>query len=129
MNRSAFKTAVWMAWTLLPITALNYWYCWDRLPAKMAVHFDANWQPNGFTTRQGSLWFSLGLISFMLVVCTAVSYLVLALKQRAAWPVLVTLYLALGFCLYGSNAIVEYNLRRNQSVSRSAAPLTHSLKI
>ena len=47
MKRDWYTLATWLMWLALPITALNYWRVWDRLPARMAVHFDANWQPNG----------------------------------------------------------------------------------
>ena len=57
-------------WLALPITALNYWRAWDQLPARMAVHFDANWQPNGYTSREGSLMLGLGIMAFLLVVFT-----------------------------------------------------------
>ena len=47
MNRDSYKTLTWLMWLALPTTGLNYWLAWDRLPYRMAVHFDANWQPNG----------------------------------------------------------------------------------
>jgi uncharacterized membrane protein len=120
MNRDWYKTAIWLAWLALPITGLNYWLAWDRLPMRMAVHFDANWQPNGYTTKEGSLYFALIVIAFMLVLCTAASYAVRALKPQSSWPVLIAFCVALGFCCYGANAIVEYNLHRVQPSQQSA---------
>jgi hypothetical protein len=108
--RKYFQVAVWLLWLALPATALNYWRAWDRLPDRMAVHFNANWQPNGWTTKEGALLFAMAVIGFMLVVCTAASYAVLALKPQSSWPVLISFYVALGFCVYGSNALIEYNL-------------------
>jgi hypothetical protein len=110
MTRDWYKTAIWLAWLALPATALNYWRAWDRLPMRMAVHFDANWRPNGWTTREGSLLFALGIITFMLILCTVMAYIVRALKPRSSWPVLIAFYVGLGFCSYGSDSIVEYNL-------------------
>ncbi|MGA2920357.1 MAG: DUF1648 domain-containing protein [Candidatus Sulfotelmatobacter sp.] len=120
MNWDWYKTAIWLAWLALPTTALNYWRAWDRLPMRMAVHFKANWQPNGWTTREGSLLFALGVITFMLVLCTAASYIVRALKPRSSWPVLIAFYVGLGFCWYGSNSIVEYNLHGGRQTPQSA---------
>ncbi len=120
MNRKIFEMAIWLPWVALPTTALNYWRSWDRLPMRMAVHFDANWQPNGWTSREGSLLFALGLIAFMLVVCTGASYFVLALNPRPAWLALIALYVGLGFCWYGSNAIVKYNLQTKQHAQHAA---------
>ncbi len=121
VNRDWYKTAIWLPWLLLPATALNYWRAWEQLPMRMAVHFDANWRPNGWTTREGSLLFALGIITFMLVLCTVMAYVVRALKPQSSWPVLIAFYVALGFCCYGSNSIVQYNLHSNQGAPRSAA--------
>jgi hypothetical protein len=38
------------------------------------------------------------------------AYIVRALKPRSSWPVLIAFYVGLGFCSYGSDSIVEYNL-------------------
>lgn len=119
MNRKWYKAAIWLAWFTLPATALNYWRAWDQLPMRMAVHFNANWQPNGWTTREGALSLALGIITFMLVVCTVASYLVLALNPRSSLPVLIVFYVALGFCCYGSNSILEYNLRGARQAKHS----------
>ena len=54
MNRDWYKPMVALMWLVLPITAANYWSAWDQLPARIAVHFDANWQPNGYTNREGA---------------------------------------------------------------------------
>ena len=70
MNRDWYKPLVALMWLLLPISALNYWRVWDQLPARMAVHFNANWQPNGYTSRGGSLMLGLGIMAVMLVVFT-----------------------------------------------------------
>jgi len=63
MFGSAFKWLVVVMWLPLVTIALNYWRAWDRLPARMAVHFDANWQPNGYTSREGSLMLALGMLA------------------------------------------------------------------
>ena len=56
-----------------PLTALRYWQVWDELPARMATHFDANGQPNGWMSREAALYFALGLTAFMLVIFTAIA--------------------------------------------------------
>lgn len=124
MNWNWYKVATWLPWLALPITALTYWRAWDRLPLRMAVHFDANWNPNGYTSREGALMLAMGIMAVMLIVCTVGAYAVRALKQNAAWGVLFVLYVALGFCWYGSNLIVDYNLKSNAEAPHSwnAAP-------
>lgn len=111
MSGSAYKWLVVVMWLPLVTTALNYWRAWDRLPARMAVHFDANWQPNGYTSREGSLMLALGMLVFMQIVFTITALIVLAQKPRAAWPMLVFCYLFLGIFWYANNWIIEFNLK------------------
>ena len=110
MNRNLYKPAIWLMWLALPITALTYWRSWDQLPMRMAVHFDANWQPNGYSSREGSLMLSLGIVAFLLVIFTVAAHAVRVNKPSAAWPVLITFYLALILFCFASNWIVRTNL-------------------
>lgn len=128
MNRDWYKTLVWLMWLTLPSTAVNYWHVWDRLPARMAVHFDANWQPNGFTSPEGALELGLGIMIFMLIVFTIGALIARALRQRAAWPLLIVFYIALGFIWYGNYSIVKFNLNaqpaHSELVGSSSPALT-----
>ena len=110
MNRDWYKPAVWLMWLPLALTALNYWRVWDRLPLRMAVHFDANWNPNGYTSRQGSLILALGMLAAMQVLFTIAFFIVRAQKPAALWPMLAFAYLFLGFFWYANHWIVEFNL-------------------
>ena len=110
MNRNQYKLAIWLMWIALPITALNYWRAWDRLPARTAVHFDANWQPNGYTSREGALMLGLGIMAVMLLLFTVAGLIAHALKPTAAWPMLVVFYVVLGFLWYGNKSIIQFNL-------------------
>ncbi len=86
MARTWYKTLVVLMWLALPTSAWDYWHVWDQLPARMAVHFDANWQPNGYTSREGALQLGLGIMLVMLVLFTVATLIVHALKPPAAWP-------------------------------------------
>ena len=110
MNRSWYKLAILVMWLALPTSAWTYWHVWDRLPARMAVHFDVNWQPNGFTTREGALQLGLGILVVMLVVFTVATLTVFYLKPQAIALVLLISYIAVGFCWYGNYSIVKFNL-------------------
>jgi uncharacterized membrane protein len=112
MNRSWYKTAVLLTWLALPTAAWNYWRAWDQLPARMAVHFDANWQPNGYTSRQGAVELGLGIMAVMLVLFTVATLIVRALKPRASWSALLLSCIVLGFCWYGNYSIIRFNLNR-----------------
>jgi Protein of unknown function (DUF1648) len=110
MNRDWHKSLVWLMWLALPTSAWNYWHVWDRLPVRMAVHFDANWQPNGYTSREGALELGLGIMVVMLVLFTVAGLITHALKPSAFWPMLVVFYVVLGFVWYGNYSIVKFNL-------------------
>jgi len=110
MNRSWYKLAILVMWLALPTSAWTYWHVWNQLPARMAVHFDANWHANGFTTREGAVKMGLGILIFMLVVFTIATLLVSYLKPVAVWPALLISYVVVGFCWYGNYSIVKFNL-------------------
>ena len=110
MNRSWPKLAILVMWLALPTSAWTYWNVWDRLPERMAVHFDANWHANGFTTREGAMKMGLGILIFMLVVFTIATLLISYLKPPAVWPALLISYMVVGFCWYGNYSIVKFNL-------------------
>jgi hypothetical protein len=114
MNGDWSKPPVWLIcamWLALPISAMEYRQNWDALPARMAVHFDANWNPNGFTSREGALELGLGIMVVMLVLFTVGAFSIRALKRRAAWPMLAVFYVVLGFVWYGNHSIIEFNLK------------------
>jgi hypothetical protein len=112
MNRKHFTILTALMWVALPLTALRYWLVWDELPVRMATHFGANGQPNGWMSREVSLYFALGLTAFMLVIFTVVGYVVQ--KQKAAdissFALLGFFYLILGFVFYVNNSILAHNL-------------------
>ena len=105
-----YKPLVWLMWLALPASAWNYWSVWDQLPPRMAVHFDANWQPNGYTSREGAVELGLGIMVVMLVLFTIATLVAHATKPGAAWPALLISYVVLGFCWYGNHSIVNFNL-------------------
>ena len=115
MNRNSYTLAIILMWLALPVTALKYWRAWDRLPARMAVHFNANWRPNGYTSREGSLLLGLGIMVAMLILFTVVGLLVRAMNPPASGPMLVVFYVVLGFLWFGNNSIVDWNLRQPAS--------------
>jgi len=59
-GRGWHKALIGLMWVALVSTALNYRNAWDQLPARVAVHFDANWEPNGYTSKQGAVELGLG---------------------------------------------------------------------
>jgi len=119
MNRDLYKLLVWLMWLALPTTVLNYWRAWEQLPGRMAVHFDANWKPNGFASREGALMLGLGIMGVMLIFFTVGSLVSRALKPSTSWMLLVVFYVTLGFLWYGNYSIIHFNLKAGRMQSGS----------
>jgi len=109
-------------WLGLPISAWEYRSLWEQLPARMAVHFDANWRPNGYTSREGALELGLGIMAVMLVMFTLATLIIQAQKPSAAWPALLIAYVVVGFCWYGNHSIVKFNLDAQKGSSQLSVP-------
>jgi hypothetical protein len=121
MERRLFQIAAGLTWLALPLTALKYWRSWDRLPRRVAVHFDINWQPNGWTSREGSLMLALGTTVFLLVIFTIACYALrgAAASSLAKWTMVAVFYVVLGFVYYVNTWIVDRNLGRQRAASLS----------
>lgn len=115
MARNWHKPLILLMWLVLPGTAWSYWSVWDHLPARLAVHFDANWQPNGYTSREGAVELGLGILFVMLALFTVSTLVIDTLKPAAFWPALVISYVVLGFCWYGNFSIVRFNLNAQRN--------------
>ena len=111
MNRR-MQAVTWLMWLVLPLTACRYWWAWDRLPARMATHFNASGQPNGWMTREAALEFGVGMTVLFLVVFTVISYVLQ--KQKASdagsWALLGLFGLVVGVIYQGNSSIIDYNL-------------------
>ncbi len=110
MKRDWYKAAVWLMWLAPATTFLHYWRAWDQLPARIAVHFDANWQPNGYTSREGSLMLAMGIMIFVVLTFTIAALITRAQKPSASVPMLIVFYLSLTALWLANNWIVQRNL-------------------
>jgi len=112
MNRKVFQALTWLMWLAMPITAFRFWLAWDRLPLRMATHFNLNGQPNGWMPRATALYFALGVTALVVVVFTVISYV--AHKTHApdllSWSLLGFFYLVIGFVYAGNSGVIQYNL-------------------
>jgi uncharacterized membrane protein len=122
MIRDSYKALVLLMWIALPVNAWNYWRVWDQLPARMAVHFDANWQPNGYTSKEGALELGLGIMAVMLVISTVAMLAARAQKPSSAWPALIISYIVLGIMWYGNSSIIDFNLKAQPAHSELVGP-------
>jgi len=112
MNRKVFQTFIWLMWLALPITAFRFWVAWDRLPLRMASHFDINGRPNGWMPREAAFYLALGLTALIVVVFTAVSYVAhkTHVPDAFSWSLLGFFYLVISFVYAGNSGVVQYNV-------------------
>lgn len=116
MKRKLFAILTALLWLAVPLVALRYAQVWDQLPARMATHFNASGQANGWMLRESSLYFGLGFTAFVLLIFTIIAAILL--KQKAdpdtSWFVLLAFfYFMAGFTVYVNNSIIEHNLTGN----------------
>ncbi len=112
MDRKPFSILTAMMWLALPLTALRYWQVWDELPARMATHFGANGQPNGWMPREVSFYLALGVTAFTLVAFTAIAYAIQKQNAPNAWSTAMLGFFSLvfGFLSYVNDSVLEHNL-------------------
>jgi hypothetical protein len=117
MERKLFFAAVVIPWLVIPLTALSYSRAWDRLPSRVAVHFDANWQPNGWTSREGARTLALGMELFLVGIFTIASFAVSRARSSNAsqWMFVAAFYVAIGVTYFVNQWIVDRSLAQ-QSV-------------
>jgi hypothetical protein len=109
MESKLYRALTAMLWLAMPLTALQYWLVWDQLPTRMATHFGASSQPNGWITRDTSLIFSVGVMVILLGAFTWALTRV-RLPDLLAWSLLAMLYLLIGVLFSITASVLNYNL-------------------
>lgn len=111
MHRRLFQFAVVLLWLALPLVAVQYTQVWDQLPFRVATHFNAAGQANGWMTRVEAVDFGVGFVAFLLVIFTAL--LLYNARNRVdafSWAALGFCALVLGVMVEVNRGIVNYNL-------------------
>jgi hypothetical protein len=106
----SFSAVVALLWLGPATVAFSWWRAWNRLPERVAVHFDAAWRANGWTSRDDALTFSLGLMAGVTLLLTLSVLLVRSRKPGSAWPVLIISAFALSFITWANLSLVSHNL-------------------
>jgi hypothetical protein len=109
MDSKLYRTMTALLWLALPLSGLEYWSVWDQLPARMATHFGAAGQANGWMSPVTSLTFSLGMVVFLLSIFTWVLTRVRK-PDPLAWSLLAMLYLVVGVIYSINRALLNYSL-------------------
>lgn len=64
------RVVICLPWLSAPLVAALYLAAWDRLPARLAVHFDSSGAADGWMSRATMLAVSLGILLFVLAQYT-----------------------------------------------------------
>ena len=109
MDSKLYRALTAMLWLALPLTALQYWSVWDQLPGRMATHFGAAGQPNGWMTRETSLIFAMVVTTLLLA---ALTWALTRVRKPdvLAWSLLAMLYVVMGALFSINIAVLNYNL-------------------
>ncbi|MGB2603168.1 MAG: DUF1648 domain-containing protein [Candidatus Sulfotelmatobacter sp.] len=112
MTRSWYKTLIALLWVAPVALGIRYRQIWDRLPIRMASHFDAAGRANGWMTRDAALYFDLAFLVFLAAIFSVVLYLVQGKYELAkiSWALLVFLHLEIWTFVYLLNSTLDYNL-------------------
>jgi len=110
MDTDRFVKRLWALWLALPATMLNYWIVGSRLPAQIAMHYDASGQAVSWASPGEARSFALKTIAFVLVVVTATGHLVAGSRPDRAKPALALLYIVVCLVWTILNGFVWFNL-------------------
>src|SRR5215471_15613403 len=112
MTPKLYFVLIGALWLPLPLTAHYFRENWDRLPARIATHFNAANQPNGWMTREQALWSSLEMLGIVVTVFTI--WLVLSHRKSSltlvSWVLLAFFYVVTGLGCYIFVSTIDYNL-------------------
>ncbi|MBV9626182.1 MAG: DUF1648 domain-containing protein [Acidobacteria bacterium] len=104
-----FKGLTALAWTSVPAALALYVRCWNRLPARLATHFDFNNHPNGWMSREGAFVFTLALVTLVTAGTTWILSRV-GKPDPAAWGLLAFCGVMLVTLLWVTDAVIDYNV-------------------
>lgn len=111
MYRRFFQLAVVSLWLSLPLVAVQYARVWNQLPVRVATHFNAAGQANGWMSRGEAVNFGVGFVAFLLVIFTALLlYNARTRVDAFSWAALGFCALVLGVMVEVNRGIVNYNL-------------------
>lgn len=112
MERKLYYALIGALWLALPITAGYFRENWDRLPVRVATHFNAANQPNGWMSREQALSSSLEMLAITVSIFTVL--LLLSHRKRSisvfSWMLLAFFYVVTGLGSYIFISTVDYNL-------------------
>jgi hypothetical protein len=130
MTRISYKTLAALLWLAPAAVVIRYRQLWDRLPLRMATHFNVQGHANGWMTREMSLYFSAGFLAFLAALFFVIA-LVIEKKYplaKVSWALLAFFHAEIWIFVYVQNSLLEYNLDRTP-ISISLVPIVSVIGI
>ena len=112
MQRNLFKTLGVLLWLAPAVIAYRFWLVWDRLPSRMASHFDAAGHANGWMPRENTFYFTVGFVALLAAVFSIALFVIVRRYALAKlyWVLLAFFHLELWAVVYSLNSTLDYNL-------------------
>lgn len=109
MSRGLYRLFSLALWLAVPVAALRLFTVWERLPMRLATHFDLAGRPNGWMSPNGFLIFVLVSMATSAAIAT---YAMVRASQPdlSAWTLLGFFYVVTGILYGAADSIVNYNL-------------------
>lgn len=108
-SRTLFGLFSALQWLALPILVLNFGYVWQKLPDRMATHFDLAGQPNGWMPREEAVIVMLGISTAVLIIATWIASRVKE-ADATAWGLIALFYIIQGTLIYAAQSMIDFNL-------------------
>jgi hypothetical protein len=108
-SRTLFGMLAALQWLSLPIIVLIFGSVWQRLPSRMATHFDLAGQPNGWMAREQAVLVLLGIAIAVLITATWIASRVKEL-DAVAWGIVALFYIIQATLVWAGQTIIDSNL-------------------
>jgi len=108
-SRTLFGLFSALQWLALPILVLNFGVVWQKLPGRMATHFDLAGQPNGWMTREEAVVVMLGISTAVLIIGTWIASRVKK-ADATAWGLIALFYIIQGTLIYAAQSMINFSL-------------------
>lgn len=108
-SRTLFGTFAALQWLALPGMVLMFGSVWQKLPERMATHFDLANQPNGWMSREEALVVILGVSTAVLIIATWIASRIQE-PDATAWGLVALFYTIQGTLIYAAQSVIDFNL-------------------
>jgi hypothetical protein len=108
-SRTLFGLFSALQWLALPILVLEFGSVWQKLPERMATHFDLAGQPNGWMAREEAVLVMLGISAAVLIIATWIASRVKE-ADATAWGLIALFCIIQGTLIYAAQSMIDFNL-------------------